>query len=313
MSLVKLERTNATIGLVLWLLLIIAHTQPPLSFDWPLLLIFLGSWALIPFSRGLMLTDFPAMDSSIGRWIGRLQLPVVACLALANLASSDLMRELLAAPWQGLTLLMAWQAWRELRNEATSLARKISLFGWLQLPVGAAWFIADYIHFQPLGFDTQVVRLTAAHFHFAGFILPLMAGLLLARNNSTICRIAAVGSAAGVALVAGGITLTKFGCPPEMESLLAGGFCCYVLTLGCCQVRYAWQIRSWLLVASGLSLVVATAFALLYALRPWLPLPWLHIPCMWAVHGTLQVFGFAAFGLLGLARNNLCRTNNGAV
>ena len=310
MSAHKLERTNATVGLVLWLLLMMVHTPSPLSFEWPLGLIYLGSWALVPFSRALMVQDFPAMDSCVGKWIGRLQLPAVACVAVANLASSDLMRGLLVAPWQGLTLLMAWQAWRVWRNEATDLARKISLFGWLQLPVGAAWLVADFIHFQPLGFDPQIVRLTAAHFHFAGFILPLMAGLLLARNNNNICRIAAVGSTAGVALVAGGITLTKLGCSPEIETFLAGGFCCFVLVLGCSQVRYAWQVRSWLLVASGLSLVVATAFALLYALRPWLPLPWLHIPRMWAVHGTLQVFGFGAFGLLGWRKQvsrSLCR------
>jgi hypothetical protein len=46
-------------------------------------------------------------------------------------------------------------------------------------------------------------------------------------------------------------------------------------------------------------LCVATVFALLYALRLWIPLPRLHIPRMWAIHGSIQVFGFALCGLIG--------------
>jgi hypothetical protein len=302
MSLLNLERTNAAVGLVLWLLLMLVHGPEPLSFDWPLVLIYLGSWVLIPFSRALMVVDFTAMESSQGKWIARLQMPAMICLAVANLAPEGFLRSALVLPWLGLTVLMAWQALCILRKETTDLARKISLFGWLQLPVGAAWLLADFSRFQPMGFDPQIVRLTAAHFHFAGFILPLLAGLLLARNDSRACRLAAVGSACGVALVASGITFTKLGYPLLLESIMAGGFCCFVLLLSICQAHYAFRIGSWWLGLSGTSLGVATAFALLYALRFWIPLPWLHIPRMWAVHGSLQVFGFAACGLVGWTR-----------
>ncbi len=299
MSLVKQERTNAAIGLVLWLLLMLVHRPEPMSFDWPLVLIFLGGWVLVPFSRALMAVDFTAMDSALGKWIAQLQLPTMNCLAMANLAPEGFARSSLVLPWLGLSLLMGWQAWSVLKKESTALARKISLFGWLQLPVGAAWLLADYSRYQPLGFDPQIVRLTAAHFHFAGFILPLMAGFLLARNENWVCRMAAVGSAGGVAMVAGGITSTKLGFPLALESILAGSFCCFVLLLSLCQLRYALQIRSWWLALSGASLGLATTFALLYALRFWVPLAWLHIPRMWAIHGSLQVFGFASCGLIG--------------
>lgn len=302
MSNLRLERTNTSLGLVLWLAVMLGLRPLPLSFDWPLGLILLGVLVLIPFSRILLMKLINPEDQALGRWAAWLHVPAGICLMVAMLLPLGVWRGLLVAPWLVVTLTMAIQAAQTLRRQPTSLARKVSLFGPLQLPVGAAWLWADFAAMQPLGFDPQIVRLTAAHFHFAGYVLPLLAGLLLENYNVLACRIAAVGSASGVALVATGITLTKCGYPAVIEGILAAVFSSLVLLLGICQMRYGIRIGSWLLGISGGSLTVATAFALLYALRSWFPLPWLHIPCMWAVHGSIQVLGFATLGLFGWMR-----------
>ena len=52
----------------------------------------------------------------------------------------------------------------------------------MMLPVGGAWMAADWLAIQPMGFDSLIVRLTAAHFHFAGFVLPLVVIFIVAQR-----------------------------------------------------------------------------------------------------------------------------------
>jgi hypothetical protein len=53
-------------------------------------------------------------------------------------------------------------------------------------------------------------------------------------------------------------------------------------------------------VVAGLSLLFGMGLALLYAARgQMLPLPWLDIPWMRALHGTANALGFALCGALG--------------
>jgi hypothetical protein len=271
-----------------------------MQFAWPIHLILLAVCCLVPFGRLVWLERNGTQ--SIPQWrliAARIQFPSGLMLCAAVEIDGSTIRSVLAFPWMLVTTLMALQAlvlWR--KNEPT-FAEKISLLGWLQLPVGASWLLADFLQLQPMGFDSQIVRLTAAHFHFAGFVLPLLAGFLASNFDHLLVRIAAIGSALGVGLVATGITLTKLNFPPALESVLAALFCCFVLLLSVCQIMFATLQRSVLIFISGIALCVATIFALLYALRLWIPLPWLHIPRMWALHGSIQVFGFSFCGLIG--------------
>ena len=79
----------------------------------------------------------------------------------------------------------------------------------------------------------------------------------------------------------------------------SSAFCVLVLGVALAQGLVAWRLGNFWLGASAFSLLVGMMLALLYALRIWLPLPWLHIPWMWAVHGSVQVFGFTVGGLVG--------------
>lgn len=62
-------------------------------------------------------------------------------------------------------------------------------------------------------------------------------------------------------------------------------------------------VRSYLVgslfLLSGVSLFFGMALAAIYALRAFvLPLPWLDIPWMRALHGTLNAFGFGLCSML---------------
>lgn len=169
--------------------------------------------------------------------------------------------------------------------------------------IGAAWLLANRLNWMPFGFDAVVVLLTAAHFHHAGFTLPLMAGLCARHVRGRLSRFSCVLVLAGVPLVAAGITSTHFGQMPWLEPLSVA-----VLVLGAVGVafqhmRLAFQkdgsaAARCLFGISGLSLLAAMLLALGYGLRTLLPATALSLPQMWAVHGGLNVFGFGLGGVL---------------
>lgn len=169
--------------------------------------------------------------------------------------------------------------------------------------IGAAWFTASRFNYQPFGFDALIVLLTAAHFHHAGFSLPLMAGLCGRELPGRLSRFSCGLILAGVPLVAIGITSTHFKVLPWMEPLSV-----LVLVLGAWGIALL-QIQMarrpglkggtrFLFLLSGISLFIAMLLALTYGLRSVFPALSLSMPHMWAVHGTLNTFGFGLCGVL---------------
>jgi len=169
--------------------------------------------------------------------------------------------------------------------------------------IGAAWLVAHRANWTPWGFDPLIVLLTAAHFHHAGFTLPLMAGLNAKASPGCWTRFSCVAILAGVPLVAAGITCTHFGVLRFVEP-----FGVTVLVLGALGVAVS-QIRrglekqgGWLVragfVISGVSLLCAMILAMGFGLRHVVPNWALTMPQMWMIHGTLNAFGFGLCGLL---------------
>jgi hypothetical protein len=169
--------------------------------------------------------------------------------------------------------------------------------------IGAAWLVAHRASWTPWGFDPLIVLLTAAHFHHAGFTLPLMAGLNAKANPECRTRFSCVSILLGVPLVAVGITGTHFGVLKFVEP-----FGVAILVLGALGVAVSqvWRglerQRSILtrigFLISGASLFAAMVLALGFGLRYVIPNFALTMPQMWAIHGTLNAFGFGLCGIL---------------
>lgn len=288
------------IGAVLWLAVAGFTGLQPHSFAWPQLMVLAGAGIFVPAGLHLCRTH-PAWRGMDWRFLDRLA-PWLAAGA-AGLALSMHVAELrwLCVLWIAAAAAVSLLALRMWRNARGVPGLRIALAGWLQLSIGAAWAAADVMGLSPMGFGGAVVRLTAAHFHFAGFCLPVMAGLAAATAPTRAVRFAGALCAAGVLLVAAGITLTQLTADIRAEGLLASGFSLAVIWFGLLQAQIAWRVRSVLLGISSASLLAAMSLALLYALRPFVPMPQLQLPFMWAVHGSLQVFGFAGWGMLAWA------------
>ncbi len=154
-----------------------------------------------------------------------------------------------------------------------------------------------------LGFAPIIVLLTAVHFHYAGFVLPLVVGLagrVIADGgafDSTLTgHIAAASTVAvvvGILAVAVGITVSPILEFVAVVPFVAGvaGFA-FVVTGGV--VPVVPRLPGALLVAASLSVCVGMAFALAFAYSS---LPGttvlVTIPEMVRWHGAVNAFGFA--------------------
>jgi len=203
---------------------------------------------------------------------------------------------MLACPW---LLARSWDAVLALRGGTNPCQACSRVFP----AIGAAWLVAHRANWTPWNFDPLIVLLTAAHFHHAGFTLPLMAGLNAKTRPGCWTRFSCVSVLAGVPLVAAGITCTHFGLTPFVEPLGAA-----VLVLGALGVAVS-QLRRGLVkgcgvlvrtgfIVSGASLLVAMILAMGFGLRQAFPNLALTMPLMWMIHGSLNAFGFGLCGLL---------------
>lgn len=289
---------GAALGTTVWAAALFV-LQP----DWAAALLLLAPLALTPLALALHL---PAAEWSSLPLLGRAgvagQLPAAVLLACAFLLPPGLRAGLLAAPWFAVTCLIAGYGLHRLRQRGrASPEEMIGDLGMVYLAVGGGWVLLSRAGLPPLGFGEPIVLLTGVHFHYAGFLLPILTGLAGLKLHGGTARLAAAAVGAGVPLVALGITLSPHGIRfvewGASWFLAAAGLLVTLL-----QLRLAFRARQplarGLFAASGLALAAGMVLAAVYALGVYWGREWLTIPDMLPWHGALNALGFAVPGLL---------------
>lgn len=304
------NRTKALIGAVAWLAFAVAARTSPSGVAWTHVLLVFAALVLVPLTLDLVAERRDT--GRIGRsltWAGRAQLPAAALLAIACGLRPGLWALLAAIPWAAVTALMAAAGIGRLLRDAWArpLDRLSVDVGLGYMVIGGMWLLLDRAGLHPLGFDPAIVALTAVHFHFAGYLLPVFAGLVFRQvPESRFAARGVVGVVLGVPAVAAGITATQLGWTPAVETAAGCGLALAGMSIGVLHVRCAIDAEEAPLVVrgligiSGVSLFFAMILAATYAIRNYAaPLPWLGLPQMRAIHGTLLALGFALCGALG--------------
>lgn len=176
--------------------------------------------------------------------------------------------------------------------------------GLAYITVGSGWLFLSRRGLNPLGFSDTIVLLTAAHFHYAGFAAPILAGLAgreLRRVRSPLSklfRIPAAGVIAGPPLVAIGITFSR-----RIEMISAFALAVSLLTLAMLTLfvivpALKSRVAQLLLIVSANAVVVTMIFACVYAIGRYAAITTVTIPLMARVHGLINAFGFVLCGLL---------------
>jgi YndJ-like protein len=190
--------------------------------------------------------------------------------------------------------------------------------GLAYLTVGGVWLVVSRLGERPLDLSTDIVRLTAVHFHYAGFGLPVLAAIGLIATDWLLSRVALVigclAAIAGPPLVASGFTFDSAvgqvgGAAVMTVAAWATGFGTFMLatsSTGPAQgPGVAPATGRTLLVLAALSPIVPMVLAVQWALAQHTRLPALGIDTMAATHGVLNavfvVSGLAGWLLAGLA------------
>ncbi|MBO0992103.1 YndJ family protein [Bacillus sp. SD088] len=167
--------------------------------------------------------------------------------------------------------------------------------GLIYLAMGGAWFWA-YEAGWNTGFSAILTWLTAIHFHYSAFLLPIFIGFLGRQAKSTAYRWISPLLLVSPLIVAIGITFARW---IELLSVLL-----YIIGIGGliflafrCALQNLWQ--KLLVRLSFLSLAVTISFSLLYAYGNISHLFIVNIDFMLRFHGLLNCVVFALFGVVG--------------
>jgi YndJ-like protein len=296
----------AAAGGAAWLAWFAWQRPPPGDSRWVVALLLLAPLALFPLGLRLMVPPEPgSMAARCFRTALVLQLPAALALAASFLLPSGIAAVCLALPWLAVTLALGGLALSRFLERGPGPVAELAIDAGLALPIaGTGWALFDRAGFRPLAFAPLIVLLTAVHFHYAGFALPLLTGLAGRTLGGAMARLAALGVIAGVPLVAAGITASQLGAGPLLEAVAAGVTALAGVLAAGLHLRLALQpahpLAARLLWGiAGLSLAGGMLLAGLYGARSYLPLGWLEVPRMWALHGTAGALGFALCGLAG--------------
>ena len=239
------------------------------------------------------------------------QLPAALLLVASCWMSAGPIALAAALPWATWTALLATAGLARLRRDGLrrSLDGLCADAAMLFAVVGGAWTLADRAAYSPLNFDSAIVALTAVHFHYAGLLLPLFAGLV--QRELWFWRFAsraAVGVVLGVPAVAIGITATQLRWGTSIETAAGVGLAFAGMAVAVLHVRIALEtkrdaVTRVLLGIAGASLFFGMVLAALYAVRANTTVtPWLGIPQMRLLHGTVNAIGFGLCGVLAWRR-----------
>lgn len=295
---------SAAVGAAVWAASLLVVRPSLLTPDWPLALLWLAALVAVPLVLRLVAPPRRGgVEGGLWRVAAVLQ-PPAALLLLAAAAVDGTGSLLLALPWLAVTGLLALLgAARLLRRRRWAVDALCVDAGLIFVAVGGAWTTAHHAGMRPMGFSPIIVLLTAVHFHYAGLLLPVLTGLAARRVPGWMATAASLGVIAGVPLTAVGITATQMGVAPGVEATsvavtVAGAALAALLHLRLA-VRSGdpWTVRV-LWGAAGVSLLAGMGLAGAYGVRAWVPVAWLGIPWMQALHGSVNALGFGMVGTL---------------
>jgi hypothetical protein len=295
------EHRSAVAGGAIWLTGVLLFHPTPFDVTWAHVLLVFAPLVLVPI--GFDLVGGPS--DRLRPAIRLVQLPSAVALGVAYLLPKGVTAAVLAVPWFATTVLISMQGLLHARRYVHGPVSELSIgAGVVYMGIGSGWAVLDRLGVRPLEFDEVIVLLTAIHFHYAGFVLPIVAGLLDRHLKEKLSAVTACGVILAVPIVAMGITATQLGFNPIWEAMAAWFLALCGIVVGWLLFKLA-QNGQWppLVCAcwrvAGASLIASMILAAVYGTRFFAPVEWLDIPWMRALHGTASAFGFGLVGLVG--------------
>ncbi|SHF91629.1 YndJ family protein [Ornithinibacillus halophilus] len=225
-------------------------------------------------------------------------LTIVASLAvfLSNFIEHDIFNVILTLTYFIFTLGIAWYGLRRLLQRGLIQIEECMIdFGLMFIAMGGAWFVAYKLNIDT-GFSTMLTWLTAIHFHYSAFLLPIFLGFLGRIYSSKAYNVICVLILVSPIIVALGIT---FSTTIELLSVLIYIVGIYSLILFSYKATFRNHWQKWFIRVSFMALGITILFSLVYAFGNFSNNYTITIDFMLRFHGLINVGAFAAVGLIG--------------
>jgi hypothetical protein len=261
---------------------------PTLALAWTVLV-------LVPAGLRLMAApDRAGRRPALAVLASGLALPAAGLLAASMLMTPGAAAGALAMPWMGVSLLAALHGLGRLARRGAAPLEELTIdVGLANLAIGALWTLAWRAGWPLMGYPPLWVVLTALHFHVAGFVLQLVAGLLARLRPGLATTTALAGLTAAVPLTALGIAFSR-----QLEVAAAVVLTGAAMLVGVLAVttRGALEAPARLLLGvAGAALVLSMPLAASYTLAHLI-----SVETMLVSHGLLNAVVFGGFGLLAM-------------
>lgn len=258
---------------------------------WPFLLLTIAQLIYVPITLRLIMNK--------NNWFSKnyLLFAIPTYIAVAFL-------QILPSKWDGLfagiylifTMIIAlYGLTRFFKRGFTNFEEFAIDSGLIYLALGGMWFFAYKTEFNT-GFSPLITWLTAIHFHYSAFLLPIFIGLLGRLYQSTFYKIICAILIISPMVVAIGITFSHW---IELLSVILYIIGLYGLIFMTWKTPFQSTYQKWLVRISFTALGVTIVFSLFYALGNGFGIFALSIDFMLRFHGLLNCILFAMVGLIG--------------
>lgn len=300
----EFARRSAAVGVVVWVLLVLAVTTDSHETELIHRVVFFAFLVIVPLGLSLVSGE---QTSGLGLYrVAVLLQPLAAVIAITSFFfDKGTASAALAGAWFVFTAIVALFGVTRLLSRGLYPLPETSIdAGLLYLPVGGAWLIVYRFGIQLFGYGETIILLTVVHFHFAGFAAPIIAGMagrVLGRSEvgtGKVFPVIVVALIAAMPLVAAGITFSPWLGLAGTLLLSIGLVLLAVLTIARVLPAISSLSARVLLLIGALSSCVAMVLASLYSYSLVAHVLILRIPTMAMTHGLLNAFGFATCSLL---------------
>jgi|SRR5579864_2142003 len=295
---------TAAAGSLLWLILLVGVLLGSFRFSIFDLLFLLAPLVVVPLALSLLPATQVSPLSRINRCVIRYFLPSGAALTAASFFLRDgKAAGALVCVWLIVAMSLALDGLERLiRTRLWSFPEFCFAIGEGYALVGGLWLLASRLGMQPVGFHEPIVLLTAVHFHYAGLMVAVLAGLVVsdarAIRPSFALRVSLL-----CAVLGPGLLGLAFLVGPKLKLAAVG-----LIVIGECGTAFgtfrigladATGIGGCLLLFGSASLILGMALAGIWAVGEYPLHAFVNLEQMARYHGVLNSLGFGLCSLVG--------------
>ncbi|MFJ5621900.1 YndJ family protein [Peribacillus loiseleuriae] len=259
---------------------------------WHVLLLTAAQIVYVPLTLKLIMTK--------GDWFSKfypyISIPAYLSITLIQLTTNTEWDVLFAAIYLLFTFVVALYGLDRFLMIGFTHIEEFSInMAMIYLAMGGIWYFA-YTANIDTGFTPMLTWLTAIHFHYSAFLLPIFVGFLGRVYKPQSYRLITSIILLAPMIVAVGIT---FSTVIELLSVIAYMIGIYGVIHLSCQAAFSRALQKWLVCLSFAALGITILFSLLYASGNLFGSHSISIDFMLHFHGIVNAIGFALTGIIG--------------